>query len=353
MLDKILSINIYLVLAMSSKIIQFSIIIPFKSGKKYLLECLHSVLAQDYPYYNVIILADNTSNADNALNEVLALQNNKISILQSNEPLNILQNWGRIKEIDKFEYMTLLGYDDVLEKTFLSTIHQLIQQSPEASLYHTHFKYINSETEYIKNCQPLPYQLNVSEYLSLALQQNIDIMATGYVFKSSDYDALGGIPTQYPNLIYADLQLWIALTKKSHLVVAPSVQFSFRIHASTTKTSPNKILLDAFLIFLNYLYQLKQESTTLASIIEKNGKRFTENTTKEIAHRLLRTPKKLREGFTIDTMIKKIEKASSLLHIDYAPSQIKSIRIAKLIEGNDLLNTLFLFFKKIYKKPIL
>ena len=82
---------------MSSKIIQFSIIIPFKSGKKYLLECLHSVLAQDYPYYNVIILADNTSNADNALNEVIALQNNKISILQSNEPLNILQNWGRIK----------------------------------------------------------------------------------------------------------------------------------------------------------------------------------------------------------------------------------------------------------------
>ena len=102
--------------------------------------------------------------------------------------------------------MTLLGYDDVLEKTFLSTIHQLIQQSPEASLYHTHFKYINSETEYIKNCQPLPYQLNVSEYLSLALQQNIDIMATGYVFKSSDYDALGDTSTLADPSVVADLK---------------------------------------------------------------------------------------------------------------------------------------------------
>ena len=44
----------------------FSIIIPFKSGKAYLLDCLHSVIEQDYPHYNIIILADNTSNIDDA-----------------------------------------------------------------------------------------------------------------------------------------------------------------------------------------------------------------------------------------------------------------------------------------------
>ena len=338
---------------MSGKTNNFSIIIPFKSGKKYLLDCLHSVLAQDYPHFNIIVLADNTSNIDDSLDAVHAIQNSKISVQVSNQNLDILQNWGRIKDLPKNEYMTILGYDDLLEKKFLSTINELINQNPEASLYHTHFNYINNKSEYIKICQPLPTRLNASEYLEHALNESIDIMATGYVFKSSDYDAIGGIPTQYPNLIYADLQLWLALTKNSYLAVDNSVQFSFRIHESTTKTSKDKILLDAFILFLDYLNQLKNESSNLARIIEENGKKFTESTTKAIAHRLLRTPKAIRKGLTIDEMITKIDEKSKLLGIDYAPLQINSIRMAKLIEAIPLLNNLFLLFKKVYKKPVL
>ena len=338
---------------MSGKTNNFSIIIPFKSGKKYLLDCLHSVLAQDYPHFNIIVLADNTSNIDDSLDAVHAIQNSKISVQVSNQNLDILQNWGRIKDLPKNEYMTILGYDDLLEKKFLSTINELINQNPEASLYHTHFNYINNKSEYIKICQPLPTRLNASEYLEHALNESIDIMATGYVFKSSDYDAIGGIPTQYPNLIYADLQLWLALTKNSYLAVDNSVKFSFRIHESTTKTSKDKILLDAFLLFLDYLNQLKNESSNLARIIEEFGKRFTESTTKAIAHRLLRTPKAIRKGLTIDEMITKIDEKSKLLGIDYAPLQINSIRMAKLIEAIPLLNNLFLLFKKVYKKPVL
>ena len=338
---------------MSSKTNNFSIIIPFKSGKKYLLDCLHSVLAQDYPHFNILILADNTSNIDDSLDAVHAIQHSKISVHVSNQSLDILQNWGRIKDLAKNEYMTILGYDDLLEKTFLSTINELINQEPEASLFHTHFNYINSKSEFIKTCQPLATRLNTSEYLEHALNETIDIMATGYVFKSSDYDAIGGIPIQYPNLIYADLQLWLALSKKSYLAVHPSTQFLFRIHASTTKTSKDKILLDAFIIFLNYLNELKNESSKLAAVIEENGKQFTESTTKAIAHRLLRTPKALRKGLTIDEMITEIDEKSKLLGIDYAPLQINSIRMAKIIEAIPLLNNLFLLFKKVYKKPVL
>jgi hypothetical protein len=249
--------------------------------------------------------------------------------------------------------MTILGYDDILEKTFLSNINELINQQPEASLYHTHFNYINSKNGLIKKCQPLPSRLNASEYLEYALNETIDIMATGYVFKSSDYDALGGIPTHYPNLIYADLQLWLALTKKSYLAVDPSTQFSFRIHASTTKTSKDKILLDAFILFLDYLNILKKESNALEHIIQDNAQKFCESTTKAIAHRLLRTPKALRNGLSIDRMIEKINVKCISLEIPYEPLKIKSISLARTIETYPILNRIFLLFKKIYKKPVL
>jgi glycosyltransferase involved in cell wall biosynthesis len=338
---------------MSGKTNHFSIIIPFKSGKNYLLDCLQSVLVQDYPNFDIIILADNTSNIDDALDAVHALQNSKISIQTSDQNIDILQNWGRIKDLTKNEYTTILGYDDLLEKSFLSSINDLINQQPEASLYHTHFNYINSKSALIKNCQPMPNRLNASDYLEYALNEKIDIMATGYVFKSSDYDALGGIPTHYPNLIYADLQLWLDLTKKSYLAVDPSAQFSFRIHASTTKTSKDTILLDAFIIFLDYLNNLKTASTSLEQVIQANAQKFCENTTKAIAHRLLRTPRGLRKGLSIDLMIEKIAGKSKTLGISYEPLKINSIRLARTIETYPILNELFLFFKKIYKKPVL
>jgi hypothetical protein len=205
----------------------------------------------------------------------------------------------------------------------------------------------------IKKCQPLPSRLNASEYLEYALNETIDIMATGYVFKSSDYDALGGIPTHYPNLIYADLQLWLALTKKSYLAVDPSTQFSFRIHASTTKTSKDKILLDAFILFLDYLNILKKESNALEHIIQDNAQKFCESTTKAIAHRLLRTPKALRNGLSIDRMIEKINFKCISLEIPYEPLKIKSISLARKSETYPILNHIFLLFKKMYKKPVL
>ena len=337
---------------MSGKINNFSIIIPFKTGKQYLTDCLQSVLAQDYPHYEIIVLADITSNTDDALHAIKDLNNPKISVLLSDKNLDILQNWGRIKDIDKKEYMTILGYDDILSKGFLTCINNLINTYPEASLYHTHFNYINSNSETIKKCQSLPTQMTASDYLEYTLKETIDIMATGYVFKSKDYDAIGGIPTNYPNLIYADVQLWIALTKKSYLVVDPAIQFSFRIHPSVTKTSKDKILLDAFKVFLDYIKELKKEARNFELIIQYNLTYFAESTTKAMAHRLLRTPKNNRQGLTIDTITNEIGKKCLQMDAQYYPFKIRSVQIARLIETIPLLNEMFLLFKKIYKKPV-
>jgi len=338
---------------MSGKINNFSIIIPFKTGKQYLLDCLQSVLAQDYPHFEIIILADITSNTDDALHAISDLKNPTITVQLSDKNLDILQNWGRIKDLDKKEYMTILGYDDILSKGFLSCINNLINTNPDASLYHTHFNYINSNSEAIKKCQPLPTQMTASDYLEYTLKESIDIMATGYVFKSKDYDAIGGIPTSYPNLIYADAQLWIELSKKGHLVVDPTIQFSFRIHSSVTKTSKDKILLDAFILFLDYLKGLKQEADNYKLAIQSNLTAFAESTTKAMAHRLLRTPKMNRQGLTIDKVTNEIAEKCMQMEVVYAPFKIKSIQIARFIETTPLLNELFLLFKRIYKKPVL
>jgi hypothetical protein len=46
--------------------------------------------------------------------------------------------------------MTILGHDDVLYPDYLSVIDDLIKKHPEASLYQTHFNFIDEKGEYNK-----------------------------------------------------------------------------------------------------------------------------------------------------------------------------------------------------------
>jgi glycosyltransferase involved in cell wall biosynthesis len=331
----------------------FSIIIPFKTGKSYLLECVHSVLAQTYPHYLLIILTDPTSNEDGAIDAIEALQHPAIEIVSSTQHLDILGNWARIKEVSHAEYMTILGYDDVLYPHFLATINDLIDKHPTASLYHTHFNYIDKNGQKVSVCKPLPEKLTGPTYLSMSLQDQVSIMATGYVFKTNHYVQLGGISTQYPNLIYADLQLWIDLAQISYMATSAENAFAFRIHASTTKISKDKVLLDALFVFLQYLKKLSNSNNTYHQVIQQRAGSFLEQTTKSIAHRLLRTPIANRQGLRISYMVQALSLHAQELGIKYHPEKIKSFAIAVVIEKNIVLSKLFLLFKSIYKKPVL
>ncbi len=325
----------------------FSIIIPFKTGKAYLRECIHSALLQTHEDFEIIILADNTSNQDGALDAIWALKDARIRIETSIENLNILENWGRIKDLPKKEFMTILGYDDLLSKDFLKLITTMIQEDPEASLYHTHFNYINAEGNNIKPCLPLPERLSADLYLTLSLEDKISVMATGYVFRSEDYNRLGGIPINYPNLIYADLQLWIELSSISYLKVSPQIAFSFRIHASVTKTSKNRIILDAFIVYLKYLKQLQNTSASFENALKKWGQGFVNNSTRALVHRLLKTEKKYRDQLSIQEIFHGLEPAILDLGLDFLPKQIKGIQPAIWIDRYDLMHQLFIGFQKL------
>lgn len=325
----------------------FSIIIPFKTGKTYLRECLHSALLQTHDDFDIIILADNTSNQDGALDSVMALKDPRIRIEAAAENLNILENWGRIKNLIKKEYMTILGYDDLLSKDFLRLINSMIQEDPEASLYHTHFNYIDAEGKNIKPCLPLPERLSADFYLALSLEDKISVMATGYVFRSEDYDRLGGIPTNYPNLIYADLQLWIALSSISYLKVSPEIAFSFRIHASVTKTSKNRIILDAFVVYLKYLKQLQDSNPLFETTLKNWGQDFVNNSTRALVHRLLKTEKKYRDQLSIQEIFNTLKPLVLDLRLVFLPKEIKGISPAIWIDRYDLIHRLFLSLQKL------
>jgi hypothetical protein len=71
------------------------------------------------------------------------------------------------------------------------------------------------------------------------------------------------------------------------------------------------------MVFVSYLTKLTIKSSNYKQVINENAGPFLEQTTKSIAHRLLRTPVKYRQGLTINEIVSKLSvKAKELGVID-------------------------------------
>ena len=332
---------------------KFSVILPVRNGGEYVKLCVESILSQTEQDFNLIIL-DNCS-TDGTLEWLTSLKSEKILIYPSAKPLTIEENWGRIVTIPKNEFITLIGHDDILYPDFLSSICDVMNEYPDAGLYHTHFNFIDAEGTIKRASKPMNSFYSFNELLKAFLTQSVDSMGTGYVMRSKDYGAFGGIPVKYPSLLFADFSLWLSMASHGGMAVSRNNCFAFRVHNSTTGTSQDSKLHEGLALYADDLYEIKKNNTGVAKIVNDHAATMLLFYCKGFAHRLLRTPVQKRNGLTVAAFIEDTKRIATKLGIEnnYKPETLFFIRMAKLIDSNSVLRKLFLLFKKMYSKPVL
>jgi len=331
---------------------KFSIILPVRNGGSYVKECVNSILSQTRNDFNLIVL-DNAS-TDGTLEWITALQDERIVIYPSAKSLSIEDNWARIAPVPKNEFMTCIGHDDILLPHYLEEVNKLIEQCPDASLYQTHFNFIDATGGLIRNCAAMEEMQTARDFLRDILAMKIDVNGTGFMVRSADYERMGGIPA-YPNLLFADFYLWLELNRISYKVTSARNCFSYRLHQSMTTTSPDEKFHSAFERFVQYLTLLKQADAGFSEVINDNAKAIVSFYCKSFSHRLLRTEMSLRNNMTVQEWANKCDGFMNVL-VDgnsFKPSTMGSVKIASVIDRIAIARKLFLIFKKIYSKPVL
>jgi hypothetical protein len=181
----------------------------------------------------------------------------------------------------------------------------------------------------------------------------MDIMGTGFMMRSRDFEQVGGMPS-YPNLLFADMELFTEIARKSYLATTKEECFSYRIHATaTTSTSTDVKVLKAFDQFINYLEKLKSDPV-LSQVVSKESDHFLQQYCQGISHKVLRTPKGKRQTPSVAAIIDQFREYGRRLKGDnsFEPLNASKIKMGKTIDNNPLYHSLFLLFKKIYKKPV-
>ncbi len=331
---------------------KYSIILPVRNGGEHVKKCVSSILSQSLLDFELHVL-DNCS-TDGTLEWLHTLDNPRIHLFSADRPLSIEENWGRIVSIRKNAFMTLIGHDDILDPHYLATMDGLIRKHPDARLYQAHFRYIDSRGATIRKCKPMDERQSPEEFIAFFLAGMIDNMGTGYMMRSADYDEAGGIPL-YPNLLFADFELWIRLSTLGYKATAFEECFAFRLHYSTTANSSDLKYQYAFDRFVSYLENLQVESPSMKEAIRRYSLIFLMTYCKGLSHRLLRTPLKKRNGQTVALFVAGCCAYGNRLvpGNDFNPYNLFSMRLARVIDHFALTRGLFLLFKRLYSTPIM
>lgn len=327
---------------------RFSIILPVRNGGEYIKECVASILAQTYADFNLLVL-DNDS-TDGTLPWLHTISDKRLQIYPSSFSLSIEENWKRIKDVPRNEFMTMIGHDDILLPGYLQEMSMLIKKHPNAGLYQSHFDYIDEKGKFVRDCQPMAEEQGADEFLSCQFQRKIDSTGTGYMIRSLVFDKLGGMPSHYPNLIFADFQLWVSAMLTAYKATSPKKCFSYRLHQSLSRTTNGTGYQEAFITYIEFLTGLRKEHPAIASAIDRHGKEFLLYYCESISHRLLKTPVEQRRSRVLDFIVECESLAADFIpQQSFKPLDVFRIRLAKELDQHSLTRKAFQLLKKFKK----
>lgn len=116
---------------------RFSVLLPTRSGGKYVESCIRSILEQDYPDFELVV-SDNANNDETPaiVARYLALDHRMKSIRQET-PVPVAQNWTAALEASAGDYILMMGDDDYLLPGALSRLDSGLRahQQPDCVIY--------------------------------------------------------------------------------------------------------------------------------------------------------------------------------------------------------------------------
>jgi len=330
---------------------KYSVILPVKNGGEYIKECINSIRAQTLGDFNLIVLIHDCN--DGTLDWLNAISDPRLIIHNAQNIDGIIGNWNRIRDIPKNEFMTIIGYDDLLDPGYLATMDKLISEYPDASLYQSHYRYIDSKGKLIRPSKPMKEKQMPAEVLGGFLSNKTDICGTGFMMRSMDYERVGGIPP-YPNLLFADFALWIDLSLISYMAVAKEELFAFRLHQSTTTISSDQKMEKAFAEYIAYLERISKNDKVLGKVVSQHANELLNFYCQGLTSRLLRTSLAKRSGKRVKDIINDFKLYAIRLNPEkeFLPLSNITIKMALLVDSNPVTRNFFLLFKKIYPKPV-
>jgi glycosyltransferase involved in cell wall biosynthesis len=111
-----------------------SVILPVYNSDKYLSDAIHSILAQTYNNFELIIINDHSTDQSMELVRTFSEKDSRIRVIQNPENIGISKSLNKGLEISKGVYIARMDADDISFPDRLEKQVNYLQKSPEVGV---------------------------------------------------------------------------------------------------------------------------------------------------------------------------------------------------------------------------
>ncbi|MBE8998100.1 glycosyltransferase [Nostoc sp. LEGE 12447] len=248
-----------------------SICIPTFNGESFILEAIASVISQTYPYIEIIISDDDSSDQTLKLIKLILEKTTAIFTAVKHERYGLAKNWNFCISQAKGKYIKFLFQDDLLEPTAIEEMVNMAEQDEEIGLVFSPRRLFTNtgHTVYDSNFLMHHEAKDVHKAWSalkaiqsgqqLLLDPNIldnPINKIGepstVLIRKDVFEKVGLFNSEFCQLV--DLEMWLRIMSQYKVGFVDHVLSHFRIHPQQ-QTRRNVALKDAILLDYQKLFK--------------------------------------------------------------------------------------------------
>lgn len=249
---------------------KISVIVPLYNKKDYVFKTIKSVLDQTYPYFELIVVDDGST--DGSLNVVKEVNDDRLIIIeQNNSGVSSARNKG--VENASYDYIAFLDADDWWDISFLEKMVCLLKEYPNAGIYAANYSIVRNGI--LENRVSNPWT-GYLDYLNSFYEKGDSPIWTSAVLLCKEiFQKLNGFDK---NLRYGeDLVLWIKMSLKSKVVYTTEVLSFYNFDVDSTQRAITTICppKESFFIFnLNQFVEQEKYNESLNKLLDLLRLRF-------------------------------------------------------------------------------
>ncbi len=239
-----------------------SIIMPAYNAERFIKEAISSVIAQTYPFWELWVIDDCSSDSTCTIVEELVKQDNRINLVKNERNMGAAKTRNRGLDLCHEAYVAFIDSDDVWREDKLSSQIK-VMESEGAALAYTSYAIVDENGQPCKNAYVVPERITFDELLKenyigcSTVMLSIDIVKQ-YRFATDFY--------------HEDYCLWLDICNDGHKIVGCSeVLVNWRLIKNSRSFNKFKSAKNRWRIYRDHMGYSFVKSARLISSYLLNG----------------------------------------------------------------------------------
>lgn len=212
-----------------------SVCVPSYNHRGFIQACLHSVLSQDYPNFEVLVRDD--CSHDGTWEYLQTIRDRKLRIERNPERKGITNNWNMVVGDGDGSLIIILPSDDVLMPNHIRTLSQIMVAKPNLGFVGTAVDFIHPSGEsvgglYRRGLAKDELRVYSGSRRVLDFMFGNKMTFSGTMFRRSIYESVGGFDEAM--VICEDWDFWARCLRVSDEGFLNTKLVQFRWHAQNT-----------------------------------------------------------------------------------------------------------------------